>query len=398
MFALALPALLALAGLAVDFAKMSLVAARLQSISDAAALAAARELSLPNAEISQIKSIVANNIAVHSGDTREPVSNKVDVDYQKQQVRVELEQAWVPFFAHFLDATVTPIKARSVARLLSATTKTCVLSLDPAGSQAIYLDKNAVITARDCGIYANSTSSQAIRLDGQTKIRASIICAVGGIKTYNSGAADPEPLSDCPEIPDPLALRSPPPVGGCGPNIDVTIKTGQVPLEPGVYCDGLTIAGNAEVTLSEGVYIIKDGPLKIGNDAVIKGENVGFYLVGDAATIRCTGNAAVELSGRKTGEMAGLLIFEDRAAPLGQEHTISCANASVLTGTIYLPRGKLSVNPNASVAAESAYTAIIAYQIELNEGPDLVLNADYNATDVPVPAGLKSAGTVILTE
>ncbi len=63
-----------------------------------------------------------------------------------------------------------------------------------------------------------------------------------------------------------------------------------------------------------------------------------------------------------------------------------------LTGTIYLPNGKLFINPNAQVAEQSAYTAIVSYQLELTEGPELVLNSDYGSTKVPVPGwyqGLK---------
>jgi hypothetical protein len=41
---------------------------------------------------------------------------------------------------------------------------------------------------------------------------------------------------------------------------------------------------------------------------------------------------------------------------------------------------------------------IIANTIRLNEGPDMILNADYQATRVPVPEGVKVSGTVVLTE
>ena len=70
----------------------------------------------------------------------------------------------------------------------------------------------------------------------------------------------------------------------------------------------------------------------------------------------------------------------------------------VLTGTIYLSRGQLLVDPNNAVAEDLAYTAIIANRLELTEGPELVLNSDYGATDVPVPAGIQSTAQVVLSE
>jgi hypothetical protein len=67
-----------------------------------------------------------------------------------------------------------------------------------------------------------------------------------------------------------------------------------------------------------------------------------------------------------------------------------------LTGTIYLPKGNLLVDPTANVAEKSAYTAIIAKRLVVENGPSLVLNTNYGATKVPVPDGIRSAADVVL--
>ena len=41
------------------------------------------------------------------------------------------------------------------------------------------------------------------------------------------------------------------------------------------------------------------------------------------------------------------------------------------------------------LAQDSAYTVIIARQLKLYSGPNLVLNTDYGDTDIPVPSELK---------
>ena len=94
--------------------------------------------------------------------------------------------------------------------------------------------------------------------------------------------------------------------------------------------------------------------------------------------------AAKELSiaSSTNAEMSGLLFFEDRAATADRQHHIDSTNAQVLTGTIYLSQGYLKVDPNASVANKSAYTAIIANRLELSSGPELILNSDYGATEI----------------
>ena len=96
--------------------------------------------------------------------------------------------------------------------------------------------------------------------------------------------------------------------------------------------------------------------------------------------------------------MAGLLFFEDRASKLGRKHQIKSPNVEELTGTLYLSRGDLVVDPNDTVAAGSAYTAIITRNLQLKEGPELVLNSDYGATDVPVPEGIRTNAQIVLTD
>jgi hypothetical protein len=40
------------------------------------------------------------------------------------------------------------------------------------------------------------------------------------------------------------------------------------------------------------------------------------------------------------------------------------------------------------VADQSAYTVVVARQIRMEAGPDLVLNTNYGGTDIPVPDGV----------
>lgn len=71
-----------------------------------------------------------------------------------------------------------------------------------------------------------------------------------------------------------------------------------------------------------------------------------------------------------------------------REYRIISDNARTLLGTIYLPLGRLIIDSKKPVADQSAYTVIIARTINLYDGPNLMLNARYGSTDVPVPAGV----------
>jgi hypothetical protein len=71
-----------------------------------------------------------------------------------------------------------------------------------------------------------------------------------------------------------------------------------------------------------------------------------------------------------------------------REYRIISDDARLLLGTIYLPSGRLIIDSKKPVADRSAYTVIIARRVELYEGPNLYLNTDYAATDIPLPKGI----------
>lgn len=273
----------------------------------------------------------------------------------------------------------------------------CVLALDGSAPAALSLGKaRTTLTARNCGVFVNSTDRHAIHVEQQSTLSASQICTAGG---YDARLVDmrPQPQVDCPVIPDPLAGRTPPSFGACDYR-DVAVDR-DATLHPGVYCGGLDINGSIEVKLTPGLYVIKDGPWTIGGNATLSGENVGFYLTGSGSTMSFENSSNIALTAPRDGPMAGMLIFEDRASPPNRVFEISSKDAEMLLGTIYLPKGKLYVRGKNRFAGAAAWTAIIAREIVADDGPAIELNSDYAATDIPVPEGVGAVdGQVRLTQ
>lgn len=396
--AAALPFLMGAFGMATDYANLYLLKSRLQAAADGAAMAASREFGMTNKAQSKTIEATAAAYLDHELESQKKLGAfelTADVDHEKSTVTISLSLAWTPFFSHFIDGTVTPVIVGATAQFIGSR-NLCVLTLDPKSTKALHLDKRAKISAKACTIYSDSAHRQAIRLDQDSSMVAAHICAVGGVQA-KTDAVDPTPMTDCPVVPDPLAGRLAPEIKGCDYN-KIKVVDQDVDLSPGVYCGGLTISGSSRATFSPGLYVIQDGPLAITGQAVVEGTGVGFFLTGDKAVLNIAGGDSIRLSGAEEGPLAGLLFFEDRSSPMGRVHNISSSSVREMTGTIYLPNGKLLVKPNAQVAEESAYTAIVTYQLELDEGPELVLNSDYGATTVPVPQGIKAAGEVVLTK
>ncbi len=394
-FALSLPVLLGAVGVGVDFGTLSMKRSNLQAAGDAAALAGAKELSLASATDSSIKAAALAFLSAQLVNGDSAATGEVLIDRSKGNVTVKVTEVWAPFFAQFLSSDVTPVLTSSTASL-AGETKVCILSLASSGPLGFSMLESAHVLANGCGIYSNSTDKNSMYLGGSSTVKATLLCSSGGI--YNKGGStDATVLTDCPPIPDPLALRAPPPVGACT-YTNMSVSSGNVVLKPGVYCGGLKIDKTAVVTFSPGTYIVKDGLFLVRNTASVKGKDVAFYFTGTMALLWFLEDAAIDLSGAETGPLAGLLFFDDpKANSFLRVHTISSTHAHTLTGTIYLPHAALLVNPYGNVGEDSAYTAIVAERLAVEKGPNLVLNSDYNATSVPVPAGIRSTTSVVLT-
>ena len=393
-FALALPVVLGALGTAVDFGTHAMKQSTLQSASDSAALAGAKEMALSSSSDSSITVSALAFLAEQLKAQDSAAVGTVVIDRKLGTVKVTTVEAWQPFFAHVLSQDVTPVVASATASLVGASS-ICVLTLNTNSNRALHMDKVAKLTANGCGVYSNSKNNSGITVDQSAVMKASLVCSAGGVK--QKGTISPSALTDCPAVDDPLVGRLGLNVAGCDYN-NFKIAGGNQTLNPGRYCGGLEVTNTASVQLQPGDYIIKDGPLKVSDTAIFSGKHVGFYLSGNGATIEFTGNAEVSLTGSITPEMSGLLFFEDRAAPMGRQHKIESTLVKTLTGTIYLPRGFLMITPNAVVAGQSAYTAIISDRLELSEGPELVLNSDYSASDVPVPDGIRTSASVVLSQ
>ena len=61
-----------------------------------------------------------------------------------------------------------------------------------------------------------------------------------------------------------------------------------------------------------------------------------------------------------------------------------------------MPKGCLIIDATKPIADKSAYTVLVVQRIDLHDGPNLHLNSDYGASDVPVPKGVGPYGSKVL--
>ena len=442
IFALAMPLLMGSVVAATEYGLLVKRRQQLQNAVDQAAFAGANQFLLANVDEGTVKTF-AETTAVDlskASDGRSSVATATAVK-KEAQVQVSLQETVPTLMGKLLSLPTADIRVRASAKL-NGSIRLCLLALDPAAKGALHMEKSSQVTADGCSAYSNSKSQSAIEAGDSAKLTTQSTCSAGGVAGAKANFT-PTAITDCPQIPDPLKDRPAPGIGECvslSPNANSdpnkllnVLKTPRnevnqsVTLDPGTYCGGLKITKNAIVTLRPGVYVMKDGPLIVDGKASMTGQNVGFYFTGNLGGLRFDKGTTISLTAPKDGAMAGLLLFEERTVsnpiapvlevvdsvlpppppppPPGptskplREYRIISNNARVMLGTIYLPAGRVIIDADKPVADQSAYTVIVAQLINLYEGPNLVLNARYSQTDVPVPKGVgPTSGSAILTQ
>ena len=260
---MALP-LLAAGGAAIDYTLQYNSRAALQDAVDAAALASVKELGLTSTKDENIESIAKNYVLAslaaatgHNPDASD-IAVKTTVSPSRKDVTVNVAYTWRPMVLHLLDSKVLPLRVKATASL-AGDESICVIALDQSASGGLAMTGRSELHANDCAIYSNSTNKQGIGIVKGASMNSVSTYSAGGYAGPLDGYR-PKPVTDSPGIADPLADRSPPSYSGCDQK-NFSASKGEIKLQPGVYCGGISTTGKVTLSLQPGVYIVKDGPL-----------------------------------------------------------------------------------------------------------------------------------------
>lgn len=384
----------------VDYMSLQNQKQTLQGVADRAAVAAAQELIVFKGTNGRVAAVAASFVDASYQDM--PHETGAEIIDNGQAVRVTVTAQPQTYFPGPIASGVNAIQVHATAEV-SGGGYVCMIGLSPTEPSTLDMRDKARVTATDCAIYSNSTNKASLKLHSLARVKADLVCVAGGVSGPTSAVSPNAPITDCPPLEDPLRDRPEPNVGllECDHLLTVVVTTlnGKVTLKPGVYCGGINVVGG-DVTLEPGTYIMNNGALTVTAGGTLQGENVGFFLTGALSTIKFGPSSTISLTAPKTGDMAGMLFFEDRDTVFGSPHRIASNNARNLVGTIYLPNNKLTIDSKKPIADQSDYTVIIARKFEMKDGPELVLNTDYESSLIPVPDGVgnKARATVRLVD
>jgi hypothetical protein len=254
----------------------------------------------------------------------------------------------------------------------------CIYVLDTNGGPAFNAPGTSGLTS-NCGIYVNSSATNAFRVQGNATITAGTIKVVGTSSISNNATVTPTPTNGVSAVSDPFEHLGSPTVSGC----DVTgyqLSGGTATLSPGTYCNGIKISGGT-VTLNSGVYVLRGIGLQLsGNGTVINGSGVMFYNTGDstypAGTFTLGSGVTTNLSAPTSGAYKGILLYQDRT--VSTVGTIGGGSNQNFSGTIYMPNAYVNFNGGSTTNALTA--AIIVKDINLVGNSYLAADTTGNIT------------------
>jgi hypothetical protein len=259
------------------------------------------------------------------------------------------------FTAMFSNSAISQT-ARAVAQI-QTNGNGCVVTLDKNAVIDLFDNGNTQLNLVGCDLYVNSSASDALDQVGNAEITARSAYVVGGISdTANSSLTTTNGrFTGVAPTADPYAGVTQPTPSSCTANN--ASYSGTVTLQPGTYCGGIQFTGNANVTLSPGVYIVDGGTFQAAGNTVITGTGgVTIYLTGSGsnyATMNVAGNATINITPPTSGDTAGIGIMQDRNAPQNASASANAisGNGAVVAGVIYFPNQGLTFNGNGSMAA-----------------------------------------------
>ena len=342
-----------------------------QGAADAAALAAASEVS---AGYSANKQLVANAAAKQNGFDTGLAVNPASVVLSTPStgsftgsayVQATVSQPIATYFSRAFSNNLARVSvSASAVAGASGSSPTCVCLTGNTG-QVLQLTNNSRLDAPGCGVINNSSSSNAIGIVGGSILTGLSLGTVSTTWNNNSNINNGGSISSSTKIVQGIsnacspAMPTPPTYSNCLPDPGGSYGTftwGPANASSVICYNGLTVGANGStVTLNPGIYVINSGSLHFlsgaNNRSNLGGNGVFFYLVGSAsllidngANINLVAGGAVQSNGviaPTVGNYNGFVFYQ--AATDTSAVSLQGGSSTYISGSMYAPGAALNI-------------------------------------------------------
>lgn len=218
---------------------------------------------------------------------------------------------------------------------------TGLVVLDRSADGALRLVGNSRVEIPARAVYVNSSSGSAVDTSGSAVLDTPNLYLVGDAQLGGGSYCTGTIHRSANPYADPFAGVRIPNGQDMTNRGAMSISGGSRTLQPGYYPSGVSISGNAEVSMAPGVYVIH-GNFRVSSGS-LSGQGVAVVMLDGSMDIRGQG---LQLSPPITGDLVGLVI----AQPSSNSNEMRIAGGSevILSGGIYAPSARLYLTGNST--------------------------------------------------
>jgi Flp pilus assembly protein TadG len=359
----------------------------MQGAADAAALSGVISAATGTTLVTQGRAVAAAQGYVHGASNVTVTINSPPTSGSNMvagAVEAIVSQPQQPILAKIFSSATVPVSARAVAKVNPG--GACLLALNGTASGAITIQGTANVSLTGCDAFANSNNADAITAGGSSLLSVNSAIAVGGVPVSSNIVAVNGTRGGATAAPDPYASKAFDAFSGC----TQTYSSGNVTLQPGVYCGGISLVAGAVVSMAPGVYYLDSSDLKVAGNATLTGTGVTIVFTSSKnknyGSASISSNAVIDLSAPTSGPTAGIVLFGDRNMPTGTSFKLTGGGTQQWSGAIYLPQGDLTYAGGSSGGA--GCTQIVANTVTFTGTSNLSLSCA--GTNIK-PAGNQTA-------
>jgi Flp pilus assembly protein TadG len=351
LFALAAVPVIASIGAALDLASASMMKSRLQHAVDEAALVASRNANLTQAARQQL---AQSSVITNMGPSVSGMSLTVsETEPSSGLYQVNGTLAVPTTVMRIVNISSTTVGAKATASLGTGGTQSsssvCLLALSTTASPGLLANSNVAINAPNCEIDVASTGWPAATFNGGDSFSVSKLC-VAGTQILNNAGSIPALSTGCSVVSDPFAGKLPAvTVGAC--TVSNQNYSGNVTLNPGVYCGGFNFNGSGTVTFNPGLYVFKGASWNMNSGWTMNGNGVTFYFA-DWSYMQINSGVTANLTAPTSGTYANILMYEP-VGLLQSSFTINGQAGHSFQGLIYLPSRNITFNSMSNVTSDA---------------------------------------------
>ena len=379
--------LICFVGASVDYSRALSGKTAMQGAADATALALAKQIQAGTSGLEAQSAFGAN--FTRSDVQIASVNSNVTSSLNASTVTVSAAGSIQTAFMRIAGFPSISLQATSTASVQTGMTG-CVLALDTQADNAVTMGGSTNVSLNDCSVYSNSQSSSALSVSGSATLSAESIGAVGGISVSSSNVTTTDGIeAHLQGLTDPYANVQMPSFGGCTQN-NLSVKT-TATIDPGVYCNGISVNAGATLTLNPGVYFIDRGTFSVNGGGTVNGTGVTLVFTSSTGNnwgnLTINGNAVVNLTSPIAGTTAGLVIFGDRNIPVGTAFKLNGGSTQSFGGAIYVPTGAISYSGGSGTS--TSCTQIIGDTVTFTGNSNVAINCSSYQTRPFGPTSLR---------